>query len=112
MKWRFKEGALRIRISPEDKQSLMAHQNLQLEVLENFKFLLKTEDIRNFGLVKNNESFSIICPKDIVMEWLLSEELSLSSDMSGLELLIEKDLSCSHSSAPLDKKKHFGHKFE
>ena len=112
MKWRFKDKELRLRISPEDKEDLLQKAQIAAEMGPLNFLLTLSDDVSKAEISLKGNQLTCRLPLKETGEWLEAEELSHSFEMDNYTLLAEKDLSCSHSSAPLDRTKHFGHKFE
>lgn len=113
MKWRFKSDEIRVRLSPEDKEALINGQALQNEYSFGLQLVLLTHVKEDDPvLLMQDETLSLTLPRENTIKWLQSKDMSLKATINDLNILIEKDLSCSHSSAPLDEKKYFGHKFD
>lgn len=113
MKWRFTSDEIRVRLSPADKKDLLDGRTLQNEYSFGLQLVLHTrvqEDVP--VLLMQNGTLSLTLPKEHTLQWLQSEDMSMKATVNDFKILIEKDLSCSHSAAPLDEKKYFGHKFD
>jgi len=111
MKWRIKDGELRIRISPKDKEMLKDRDGIYLKcgpIVLN----LSLREGTNASFQLNENTMTCYLPKSELRNWLSSDALSWKTNDQGCGILIEKDLSCSHTSEPLNEKLHFGHKFD
>lgn len=112
MKWRFKQKELRLRISPPDKEDLLQKGQIKAEMGPLNFLLTLSDDVSQAEISLKGNQLTCSLPLRETAEWLEADEMACSYGMDNYTLLVEKDLSCSHSAAPLDSTKHFGHKFE
>lgn len=112
MKWRMKDGELRVRISPEDKEDLMNRGLTRMEVGPMSFILSLDREGSGVHLSHDQNEWSCHLPGEELKNWLQAEDMGWTYEMDEYKILVEKDLSCSHSNAPLNSKKHFGHKFD
>jgi citrate lyase gamma subunit len=100
MKIRLTDHFIRIRISPEDAQSLRnmdcIHVQLQFGDLLNSTIKVGLVNQIESAIQLENGGFEILLPKDSVNQWLSTTQEKIKWQLGDAIISLEKDYPCEH----------------
>ncbi len=102
MKFRCISNSIRFRVRKSDLETLQARGFVEEAVHfgsgASFRFRVEWSEVPALEARFEEGCISVLLPGEQAREWIASEEVAIEQTVGGLQILLEKDFPCRHTS--------------